>query len=163
MQIEVDLEKMVSKSIIDGILNSDNVQGEVDKILESDEYQEILTKNVKNRLDVILSSEDGKKQIDDSIVCEIAKSNYVEDEVEKILCSDKYQKILQEHVKAALQEVISSEEGKEQILEKVKEYLDDYKIDYDDDFDSEMSQGIADILMIVMKAAFERFKESELK
>lgn len=161
MQIDVDLEKLVSRSIIDGILNSDNVQGEVDKILESDEYQEILTKNIKSRLDEILSSEDGKKQIDDSIVCEIAKSDYVQDEIEKILGTDKYQKILQEHVKISLQEVMLSEEGKQQILDKVKEYLEGYEIEYDDDFDSELSQGIANILMTVMKSAFERFKISE--
>ena len=163
MQIEVDLEKLVSRSIIDGILNSDNVQGEVDKILESDEYQKILTENIKNRLDVILSSEDGKKQIDDSIICEITKSDFVQDKIDEILGTDKYQKILQERAKTSLQEVMSSEEGKEKILDKVKEYLGSYDIEYDDDFDNELSQGIADILMTVMKGAFERFKVSDME
>lgn len=156
MQIEVDVEGLISRSIADGILNSHNIQKEVDKILKSDEYQKILNRNIKTRLDEILLSEDGKKRMDESIIDEIAKSDNIQDEIEKILDSDEYHEMLQQHAKVCLQEVILSEEGKKQILDKVKEYLESYEIEYNDDFDTELSKGISDVLLIMIKDAFER-------
>jgi len=74
MQIEIDIEKLVTRSIIDGILNSDKLQEEVDSVLESDECQKILTEHVKARLNDVLSSEEGKEEIDRSIIDGIANS-----------------------------------------------------------------------------------------
>ena len=158
MQIEIDMEGLISRSIADGILNSNNIQREVDKILKSEEYQKILNSNIKNRLDEVLSSEDGKKRINESIIDEVSKSDSIQEEIEKILDSDDNQELLQQHVKTCLQEVILSEEGKKKILDKVKEYLDNYELEYDDDFNSELGKEISDVLLVLIKDAFERIK-----
>lgn len=163
MQIEIDVEGLISRSIADGILDSKNVQREVDKILKSEEYQKILTRDIKARLDEIISSEDGKKQLNKSIVDEIAKSDSVQDKVDEILDTEEYQEILKGHVETCLQEVILSEEGKKQILTKVKEYLENYEIEYDDDFESELNKGMSEILLKMMKDSFERFKASNIR
>lgn len=160
MQIEIDIEKLVSRSIIDGILNQNNLQREADNILKSDEYQKILTGHIKTRLNEILFSEEGKKQIDKSIIDRIAKSDKIQNEIEEILEGDEYQKILEQQAKVCLHEVIFSEEGKRQIFCKIKEYLEHYDIEYDDSFSNELSKGISDILLMMMKDSFERLKTS---
>ena len=158
MQIEIDIEKLISRSIIDGILNRNNLQKEADNILKSDECQKILTGHIKTRLNEILFSEDGKKQIDKSIIDRIAKSDKIQNEIEEILEGDEYQKILEQQAKACLNEVIFSEEGKEQIFCKIKEYLEHYDVEYDDNFSNELNKGISDILLMMMKDSFERLK-----
>lgn len=159
MQIEIDIEKLVSRSIIDGILNNpSNLQGEIDNILESDECQNILTEHVKTRLNEILSSEEGKRQIDDSIISEISGSEEIQDEIEKFLESDECQDMLKQRTKVCLHEVTSSEEGKRQMICKIKEYLGNYEIECDDKFRSELSKGVSDILIFMIKDSSKRFK-----
>ena len=158
MQIEIDIEKLISRSIIDRILNPNNIQKDVDDILRNDECQKILTGHVKTHLNEILFSEDGKKQIDKSIIDGIANSDKIQNEIEEILEGDEYQKILAQHAKTCLHEVIFSEEGKRQIFSKIKEYLENYDIEYDDRFNNELSKGISDILLMMMKDSFERLK-----
>lgn len=160
MQIEIDIEKLISRSIIDGILNQNNLQKEVDNILKSNEYHEIVTIHIKTRLGEILFSDDGKKQIDKGIIDGIAKSDKIQDEIEEILEGDEYQKILEQKVKDCLHEVIFSEEGKKQIFCKTKEYLENYDIEYDDKFNNELSKGISDILLLILKDSFKRLKAS---
>lgn len=160
MQIEIDIEKLVSRVITDGILNPNNIQREVDSILKSNEYKKIFTEQVKTRLNEILFSEGGKKQIDNGIIDGIAKSDQIENEVEKILEGDEYQKILGQQIKVCLQEIIFSEEGRKQILSKTKEYLENYEIEYDDDFNNELSKGISDILLMMIKDSFKKLKAS---
>jgi len=160
MQIEIDIEKLISRAIIDGILNQNNIQREVDSILKSNEYKKIFSKQVKTRLDEILFSESGKKQIDNGIIDGIANSDQIENEVEEILEGDEYQKILGQQIKACLQEIIFSEEGRKQILSKTKEYLENYEIECDEDFNSELSKGMSDILLMVMKESFKKLSAS---
>lgn len=162
MQIEINVEKLVSRSIIDGILKSENVREEVDNVLESEEYKKKLEESIKNRIDGILSSEDGRRQIDSVIMETIKNSDDVTDFIEDILKGDEYKKILQQEIMACLQKVILSEEGKTQILDKIKEYIDEYEIEYNDNFDSEMKDLISDMLLTTMKDSFKRFKESNV-
>lgn len=160
MQIEIDLEKIVGKVIIDGILNSNNIQREIDSILRTAEYKKIFTENVKTRLNEILFSEDGKKLIDNGILNGISNSDQIESEIEKILEGDEYQDILQQQIKTCLKEVIFSEEGRKQILSKTKEFLENYDIEHDDDFNCELSKGISDIMLMIIKDSFKRFNMS---
>jgi hypothetical protein len=159
MQIEIDIERLVSRSIIDGILNSNNIQKEVDGILKSDEYQKILTGHIKTRLYEILLSEDGKKQVDKSIIDGIVGSDDLQNGIEDIMEDDECQNILKREIKTCLEEVILSEEGKKQIFTKVKEYLKDYDIEYDDGFSEELGKGISEVLQVLMKDSFKRLKE----
>ncbi len=160
MQIEIDIEKLVGRVIVDGLLNPNNIQREVDNILKSDEYRKIFTEHVKTRLNDFLLSEDGKKQIDNGIIDGIASSDQIGNEIEEILEEDEYKKILEKQIKTCFQEVIFSEEGRKQILSKTKEYLENYEIEQDDDFNSELSKGISDILLMTMKDSFKRLKTS---
>jgi tRNA nucleotidyltransferase/poly(A) polymerase len=160
MKIEVDIERLVSRSIIDGILNTNNIQEEVGNILRSDEYQKILSGHIKTRLDELLFTEDGKKLVDKSIIDGIVDSENIQNEIEKILEGDEYQKILQKEIKTCLQEVIFSEEGKKQISIMVKEFLKNYDIEYDDDFNEELNKGVSDVLLMMMKESFQRLKMS---
>jgi tRNA nucleotidyltransferase/poly(A) polymerase len=160
MQIEIDIERLISRSVIDGILNPNNLQEEIDNILRGDECQKILTVHVKARLNEIISSEEGKKQIDNSIIDDIVNSEKVQNGIEEILEGDEYQKILAQHIKTCLHEAISSEEGKKQIFSKIKEYLENYDIECDDDFSNELSKGVSDLLLTMMKDSFERLKTS---
>lgn len=160
MQIEIDIEKLVSRGIMDGILNQNNLQKEADNILKSGEYQKILAEHIKTRLNEILFSEDGKKQIDKGIIDAIVKSDKIQNEIEEILEDDEYQKILKQHAKSCINEIIFSEEGKKLIFDKIKEYLENYDIEYDDKFNDELSKGISDILLMMMKDSFKRLKSS---
>lgn len=160
MQIEVDLEKLVSRVIIDGILSPNNIQREVDSIIKSNEYKKIFSEQVKSRLNEILFSEEGKKQIDSSILNAIAASDLLESEIEKILEKDEYERILEKQIKDCLQEILFSEEGKEQILLKTKDFLENYEIEYDDDFSNELNKEISDVLLFMMKGSFKRIKMS---
>jgi tRNA nucleotidyltransferase/poly(A) polymerase len=160
MQIEIDVEKLISRSIIDGILNPNNLQEEINNILRSDECQKILTDHTKARLNEILFSEEGKKQVDKSIIDGIASSDKVQNDIEEILESDECQKILAQRVNSCLHEVIFSEECKKQIFYKIKEYLANYDIECDSNFSDELGKGISDILLMMMKDSFERLKIS---
>lgn len=160
MQINIDIEGLVSRSIIDGILNQNNVQKEIDKILRSDDCQKILIGHVKTRLNEILSSEYGKEQIDKSIIEKVAESDDVQDKIEEILEGCEQQDMLEKSAKACLQEVISSEEGKKMILNKVKEFLENYDIECDDDFNGELNKWISEMLLMTMKEIFSKLKTS---
>lgn len=167
MKIEIDIEKLVSRSIIDGILNPNNIQKEVNDILKGDDCQKILNVHIKTRLSEILLSEDGAKQIDKSIIDGItnscANSDKIESDIEEILENDEYQKILTQRIKDCFREVIFSEEGKKQISCKVQEYLENYDIECNDSFSDELNKGIADILLMVIKDSFERLKTSNMR
>ena len=158
MQIEIDIEKLISRSIIDGILKNDIIQEDVNNILESGEYQKILDEHIKARFNELLFSEDGKKQIDKGIIDGIVNSDKIQNNTEEILEGDEYQEILRQHTKDCLHEVIFSEEGKRQIFSKVKEYLESYDIEYDDSFSNELTKGISDILLTMMRDSFKRLK-----
>jgi hypothetical protein len=160
MQIEIDIEKLISRSVIDGILNPNNLQEEIDNILRGDECQKILTEHIKARLNEVLSSEEGKKQVDESIIGDIVSSDRVQNGIEEILESDECQKILAQRVNSCLNEAISSEEGKKQILCKIEEYLANYDIECDSNFSDELRKGISDIFLMMMKDSFERLKTS---
>lgn len=163
MKIEIDIEKMVSKSIVDGVLKSDSIQEEVENVLKSEEYKKCIKENIKVRLDEILISEEGKKQLDDVIISEIAQSESIKNFAEKILESDKYRTVLQQEIKACLQKLMSSEEGKDQISCMVKEYLENYDIDWDDNFSSEINKGISDILITIIRNSFKKIKEQNME
>ena len=158
MQVDIDIEKIVSRSIIDGILHSSNVQKEVDHIIQSEEYQKILSGHIKTRLNELIFSEGGKKQIDDSIVNGIAKSYKVQNEIEEILENSEFRKILEKQAKTCLNEFISSEEGRSQIFSKVKEFLEGYDVECDEHFNNELSKWISDVLLMMMNESFQRIK-----
>lgn len=163
MQIEIDIEGLISGGIIDGVLNKDSLQKEAYNILKSDEFQKILTEYVKTRVREILSSESGRKQIDKSIIDTIVKSDKIQDEIEEILEGCKCGEILEQHAETCLKEFISSEEGKKQILDKIKEFLENYDIEFDNDFCCELNKCISDILLMMMKDSFKRFKTSNIQ
>ena len=158
--MQIEIEKLVTRSIIDGILNSDKLQEEVDSVLESDECQKILTEHVKARLNDVLSSEEGKEEIDRSIIDGIANSEKIQSEVDEILEEDEYEKILKNRIITCLNKAIFSEEGKEQILGKIEEYLENYEFEEDEDLNSELSKGLSDIMIMMMKNAFETIKSA---
>ena len=155
MQIEIDIEKIVSRSVIDGILKNDVIQEDVNNILESDEYQKILDDHIKARFNELLFSEDGKKQINQGIIDGIVNSDKIQNKIEEILEGNQY---LEKRIKDCLQETLSSEEGKKQISCKVKEYLEGYDIEYDDNFSKELNKGVSDILVTTMKDSLKRLK-----
>ncbi len=167
MKIEIDIERLVSRSIIDGILNPNNIQREVNDILKGEYCQKVLTDSVKTRLNEVLLSEDGIKQIDNSIMDGITNSclnSYkIQNDVEEILGGDEYQKILAQHVKDCFNKVIFSEEGKKQISCKIQEYLENYDIEYEENFNAELSKGISDLLLMMIKDSFERLKSSNIR
>lgn len=158
MQIEIDIEKIISRSIIDGILKNDVIQEDVNNILESDEYQKILDDHIKVRFNELLFSEEGKKQIDKGIIDGIVNSDKIQNRIEEILDGDEYLKILEQRALDCLHETISSEEGKRQIFGKVKAYLEGYDIEYDDNFSNELNKGVSDMLITMMKDSFKRLK-----
>jgi len=160
MQIEIDLEKIVGRAIVDGILNPNNIQREVDRILRTDEYKKIFTENVKTRLNEILLSEDGKKLIDKGIIDGIVNSEQIQNEIEEILERDEFKIMLQQQIKTCFQDVIFSEEGRNQILSKTKEYLENYDIENDDNLSIEINKGISDIMLMIIGDSFKRFKAS---
>ena len=160
MQIEIDIEKLISRAIIDGILNQNNIQREVDRVLRTDEYKKVFTENVKIRLNEIILSEDGKKLIDKGIIDGIVHSEQIQNEIEAILERDEFQNILQQQIKTCLQEVIFSEESINQILSKTKEYLENYDIENDDNLSIEINKGISDIMLMIIGDSFKRFKAS---
>lgn len=159
MQVEIDIEKLVTRSIIDGILNSDKLQEEVESILESDECQKILTEQVKARLNEVLLSAEGKEDIDRGIIDGIINSEKIQSDIVEILEGDEYEKILKGRVRTCLNEAIFSDEGKEQILCKIQEYLENYDLENDDDLSNELSKGLSDIMIIMMKSSFEAIKK----
>lgn len=163
MQIEIDIEGLISRGIIDGVFNKDSLQKEAYNILKSDELQKILTEYVKTRVREIMSSESGRKQIDKSIIDTIVKSDKIQDEIEEILEGCECGEILEHHAETCLKEFISSEEGKKQIIDKVKEFLENYDIEFDDDFNRELSKWVSDILLIMMKDFFKRLKTSNIQ
>jgi len=163
MQIEIDIEKLIGRVVVDGLLNQNNIQREVDRVLRTDEYKKVFTENVKIRLNEIILSEDGKKLIDKGIIDGIVHSEQIQNEIEEILERDEFQNILQQQIKTCLQEVIFSEEGINQILSKTKEYLENYDIENDDDFSSEINKGISDIMLMIIKDSFKRFKTSNMQ
>jgi len=161
MKIEIDLEKLVSRIIIDEILNnSSHLRKEVNRILENDDFRKILAEQVKNSINEIISSEDGKQQLDKNIKDEILTSDMIQNEIEEILESGEYQKILEQRTKDCIREVIFSEEGKNQVMDKIKEYLENYEIDYNDEFSDELNKGISDILIMTIRDSLERLKSN---
>lgn len=160
MKIEIDIEKLVSRSVIDGILNSGSLQEEIESILKSSECQKTLTENITSRINDIIFSESGRKQIDNNIIRGIVNSDKIQNEIEDILEGDEYQKILGKQVMVCLNEAILSEEGKKQIFSKVKDYLESYDVEYDNKLSEELSKWISDLLIEIMKDSFERMKMS---
>jgi len=160
MQIEIDIEKLVTRSIIDGILNSDKLQEEVESILENEECQKILTEHVKARLNEVLFSEEGKEGMNRGLIEGIINSEKIQGEIDEILEEDEYQKILKEHIRACLNKAIFSEGGKEQIICKIQEYLENYDFECDDDLSNELGKGLSDIMVAMMKNSFEVIKKA---
>lgn len=158
MQVEIDVEKIIIRGIIDGMLNSSNIQRETENILRSEEYQKVLSEHIKTRLEKILFSEFSQEQIDKSIIEAIANSDSVQNQIEQILDGEECQTILQQQVKTCLVGNIYSEDGKKQMLKKIEEYLENYDIESDDKVTDELSKMVTDVLMMTMKDSLKRLK-----
>ena len=144
MQIEIDIEKLISRSVIDGLTNSERLQ---DEILDNDELRETLIRHIKSRIEGILSSEEGVKTLDKMIIDKIIESDRIQDEIDNLLNEDEYQNILTDTIKNRFKSILSSEECREQILDKIKSFIEDFNIEDDSDLQDELNKELSEILL----------------
>ncbi len=163
MKIEIDIEKVIGKNVVDNLVGRDIIQKEVENILKSSEYKKIIIDHIKIRISDMFSSEEGRKLIDNSIVEIIAKSSSVRCDIEDVVGNRENTKLLKEQISGCINNFLSSEEGKNFILNRVKDFLEKYDIDCDDSLTDELNERITNFLVIAMRDLFKKFEMDQIK